>query len=119
MIEGVHAVARIDALDKMYLAMIGRGAYKIGAGAVESHGIKRGENAYVAHCWVFGRRIAVAVDRQIVCYTDVEDLVAAMVGYGFGGFGHGFEEVVLLRKVLPQAVGTGDFACGVYPCFAV
>lgn len=42
-----------------------------------------------------------------------------MVGDSFGGFGHGFEEVVLRGQVAPYFLLVAGLAGGVYPCFAV
>ena len=44
-------------------------------------------------------RVAVAVDREVVGHADIEDPVAAVVGDGFGGLGHRFQEIILYRKI--------------------
>ncbi len=87
-VECVHTVARVDALDKVYFAGIVGRTHKIGAGFIKSDGVERGEDADVTHFRVFGRGVTVAVDREVVGYADINDAVAAVVGDGFGSLGH-------------------------------
>lgn len=47
--EIVHAVARIDAFYKMYLAMVIRVSHRVNARTVKSHRVKRGKYAYIGH----------------------------------------------------------------------
>ena len=67
--------------------MILRRAYHIDARLVQSDGIERGEDSDVSHLGILGRRVAVAIHREVVGYAYVEDLVGdgkGKVGYGLG-----------------------------------
>ena len=95
-------MTRVDALDEVNFSMVVGRADQVGARLVERHGVKRGQNADVYHLRVFGRGVAVTVDRQVVRHTDIEDSVAAMVGHSFGCLSHRFEKSILLGQVVPE-----------------
>ena len=85
--ERMHALARIDTLYQVYLAVVFGRAHEIGAGLVERHGVQRSKDADIAHTGILGRGVAVAVYGQVVRHADIEDVVTAVVGDGLRRLG--------------------------------
>ena len=82
-VEQMGAVARVDALDKGFLSGV-VGVYNhVDTGTVESHGVERGQNTYVAHRGSLSVAVAVAVNRKVVGHVDIENLAVGMVDDGF------------------------------------
>ena len=107
MIERVHAMPRVDALDKMNLPMVGRRTHQIGTGPVERYRVELSQNADVAHLRIGRRRVAIAIDRKVIGYADVENILATVVGNGLGRLGHRFQEIVLCRIAPTGRAGSG------------
>ena len=117
-VDDVGAVLAVDALDEgLAVVAFGGGVVEdeVEAGLVKSDGVERGEDAHVFELGGFGVSVAVAVDRHIVHYVDIDDaLLAFEVGVDrLGGAGHRLEELVLLGQVIPQPGGVGCLAGGV------
>ena len=106
----MHAVARVDPFDQVNLAVVIRCADQVRAGPVERHGIERRQDADVAHLRIGGRRIAVAVDREVVGHADIEDTIPAMIRHGLRCLGHRLEEIVLLGQRTPDLARIGRLA---------
>lgn len=70
-IDGVGAVAGIDAFDKVGFSFVGRIDNHIYAGSVEGDRVGGSKYAEVGHLWSLWIAVAVAVYRQIVGYVDV------------------------------------------------
>ena len=79
----VHPVFGVDTFDKVRLAVVGRIAHGVDAGAVESHGVEGGEDAEVAHLRIGRSGHTVAIHRKVVCHADVQHPVADVVDDGF------------------------------------
>ena len=87
-------------------------AYEVGACFVERDGIERGEDSDVAHLWVGGMGIAVAVYGEVVGHADVNDVVAGVVSDSLCRFGHRLEKVVLIGG-FPTVIASFRSSCAV------
>lgn len=118
-IDGVGAVARVDALDQMDFAVVIGVHHHVDTSAVERDRISGGEDTEVSHLCLCGVAVAVAVDGKIIGYVDVDDIIAAMVCDSLAGICHRFEEVVLLSREGCRCAGLFGLTGRVDVCLAL
>ena len=99
-VDGVGAVAAVDALHKVVAARVIAVYDQINAGAVQRDGVKAREDAHIVHAGVLGHGAAVAVNGKVLHDGDIGEAIGVEQ-----------EELVKKRASIAKAEAERDVSC--------
>ena len=102
-LNGVGAIAALNALYKVVAPGVVRGVHQINAGLVDGHRVERGQNADILHAGVLGSGAAIAVDGEVLHHVYKHRVVTKIVFHGPCRVRHGVEKTQLLLVVADLA----------------